>query len=117
MEDSVESLPRLGTPVLDFLNSLSLQSGALVVAIASAILSVLVARLRVTVARWTVAVTTPLVLAYSLYWLPVWLGDSPMEYRAWAPLFIVPWYVAGVMASVAAMLIVTRLVVHTAKNA
>ena len=92
--------------LLDLLKSLSLESGALVVALASAGLSVVAARLRVPGARWTVAGTVPLLLAYSLYWLPVWLGDSPMEYRVWAPLFIVPWYMAGVAASLMVMFVI-----------
>ena len=33
-----------------------------------------------------------------------------MEYRVWAPLFIVPWYMAGVAASIVVM-IVTRLTI------
>ena len=74
-------------------------SGALGVVVASAILAFVWTRLRLTTLRWLLALSVPLVISYSLYWSPVWLGADSSEYSAWAPLFIVPWYVAGAVMS------------------
>jgi uncharacterized PurR-regulated membrane protein YhhQ (DUF165 family) len=38
----------------------------------------------------------PLVVSYSLYWLPVWMGaDDVAQFGAWAGLFILAWRLAG----------------------
>ena len=74
-------------------------SGALGVALVSAILAFLWVRLRSTPLRWVLALSVPLVISYSLYWSPVWLGADSSEYSAWAPLFIVAWYIAGAAMS------------------
>jgi hypothetical protein len=43
---------------------------------------------------WVVIV--PLVLAYCLYWSPVWFfGEPSWEYRNWMFAFLVPWFLAG----------------------
>jgi hypothetical protein len=36
------------------------------------------------------AVIVPLIIAYSLYWSPVWFGADPSEYGAWE--FIIVFY-------------------------
>jgi len=74
-------------------------SGALGVVLVSAILAFVWTRLRSTPLRWLLALSGPLVISYSLYWSPVWLGADSSEYSAWAPLFIVPWYRAGAAIS------------------
>ena len=83
----------------ELVDSLSLGTGAIVVAALSAavvwlLCSVLPAALR---SLWVYAV--PLMLAYSLYWLPVWLGNDPSEYGAWQLIVIGPWFIAGAIAS------------------
>ncbi len=85
--------------MFDLVQSLTLRSGAVVVALMSAILAFVWARLPSTAPRWLLALSSPFVIAYSLYWLPVWRGASPSEYSTWAPLFIAPWYVAGAIMS------------------
>lgn len=40
------------------------------------------------------AVIVPLVVAYSIYWSPVWFGADPSEYGAWE-FMIVPLFFAG----------------------
>jgi len=45
---------------------------------------------------WLLPLAAPLVVSYSLYWLPVWMGSNDVDqYGAWALLFIIPWYLAG----------------------
>ena len=88
--------------MLQFLLSLSLFTGALVVALASGLLGAVWGQVRLPVVRRGLAFLVPFVLAYSLYWLPVWLGQNPSEYGGWWLICIPPWYVAGVVASAAA---------------
>lgn len=83
----------------ELVESLSLWSGAFLVAIVSGalvwILAAAFPRLR---RLW--AVVVPLVIASCLYWSPVWLGSDPSEYGAWVFVVIPPWFLAGVIASV-----------------
>jgi hypothetical protein len=73
---------------------------ALVMAL-SAVVAGLCLRIRLRTVRWALALVTPFVIAWCIYWMPVWVGnDDPSEYGAWAPLFIVPWGVSGAVASV-----------------
>jgi hypothetical protein len=44
------------------------------------------------------AVLVPLIVAYSLYWMPVWLGADPSEYGAWS-FIIVAWFFVGFFPS------------------
>jgi hypothetical protein len=80
------------------LESLTLQSGAVVVALVSALLAFVWARLPRT-QMWLLGLIAPLIIAYTLYWLPAWHRASPSEYSTWAPLFIAPWYVTGALLS------------------
>jgi hypothetical protein len=79
--------------------SFSLGSGAILIAILSAgfvWLLCLVSRVPLH-ALWVVIV--PFFFAYSLYWLPVWLGADPSEYGAWAFLGVGVWFLAGFFPS------------------
>ena len=90
------------SPMLQFLLSLSLATGALVVALASGVLGAICGQVRPPLVRRALALLVPFALAYSLYWLPVWLGQNPSEYGGWWLVCIPPWYAAGVLASAAA---------------
>lgn len=57
-------------------------------------------------ALWVVIV--PFVLAYSLYWFPVWLGADPSEYGAWAALGIGELFFAGFLPSAVLVLILQK---------
>ena len=46
---------------------------------------------------WVVIV--PFIFAYSLYWMPVWLGANPDLYGAWAILFVGIWSFSGFFPS------------------
>ena len=100
--------------------SLSLGSGAVLVALLSAgivwlLCSVFPASLHKV---WVVIV--PFALAYCLYWSPVWLtGGSEFdralirsEYRTWAFLCIGAWFLAGAIPSAAIVAMLQKRRVH-----
>src|SRR5689334_14202709 len=76
-----------------------LPSGTLVVAVVSGLLAALWGWLRLGVFGWLLAVATPFVVAYALYWSPVWLGADDLEFGTWALWFILPWTAIGEAAS------------------
>ena|SRR3989442_144301 len=85
----------------ELLNSLSLGSGAAVVAVCSAALAWPLCYVRSVTLRCLGAVVSPFALAYILYWSPVWLGSSDAaQYSAWQFLVVGVWFLAGVTASV-----------------
>jgi len=91
-----------------FVESLSISSGAILVAALSVrvvwlLCSVLPVTLR---SLWVVIV--PFIFAYSLYWLPVWLGDDPSEYSPWAVLFVGTWFLSGAIPSALLLLILRK---------
>lgn len=94
--------------MLGALTSLSLSSGAAVVAVVSALLAFAWVRCRSAAAAWGLGLTAPLGVAFVLYWAPVWVGEGSSEYSSWAPLFIAPWYLAGATASVLVMALVRK---------
>ena len=96
--------------MLDSLESLSIGSGAGLVMVASALLAVVWAQVPSRIVAWLLALGVPLIVSYSLYWLPFWLGADSLEAGAWAGLFIVPWYFAGAAVSsiVVALLRIAR---------
>jgi hypothetical protein len=90
------------------LESLSLTSGAILIAMISLgvvwlLCSALPFALR---AIWVVLV--PLVFAYSLYWLPVWLGADGFAYSVWAIGFVGIWFIAGFFSSAVLVLILQK---------
>jgi ABC-type branched-subunit amino acid transport system permease subunit len=86
--------------MLDWIESLSLLEGAIVLAVACALLAFFVfARIRRSAFAWACALVAPLVLAPLLYWTPVWNGADADEYRTWIAVVLVPWWVAGLVAS------------------
>jgi hypothetical protein len=83
-----------------FIQSLSLTSGAILLAVVSAaVVWVLCTVFPVSLRKlWVVIV--PLVLAYCLYWSPVWFfGEPSSEYHTWMFAFLVPWFLAGAIPS------------------
>ena len=86
--------------IIDAIRGLSLGSGAFIVAIVSALLTFCTVRGRLLRFKWLFVLSIPLLVAYILYWSPVWFSKSDVsEYDAWEPLFIIPWYLAGVLFS------------------
>jgi hypothetical protein len=68
--------------MLALLNTLSLKSGAVVVAIISALASVAWASLPSKALTWALAIAAPLAIASALYWLPAVLAAESSEYSA-----------------------------------
>ena len=93
-----------------FLESLSFSSGAVLIAILSAGVVWLLCFACPSSLRKVWVVIVPLALTNSLYWSGAWLeadGDEyhralvMSDYRMWAPLFIVAWFLAGAIPSAA----------------
>jgi hypothetical protein len=91
-----------------FLESISLGSGALLIAVLSTVIAWLL-RSRLSKNQHSLsAVIVPFVLAYCLYWSPVWLGsDDVAQYDAWAGM-IVLWFLAGFFPSAVMVLIIQK---------
>jgi ABC-type thiamin/hydroxymethylpyrimidine transport system permease subunit len=80
-----------------FLESLSLGSGAALIAGVSAGAAWLVGRVRSAAIRWCAAVLVPFALSYCCYWIPVWLGGSRDQHSSWEFLVVGIWFVAGLL--------------------
>jgi hypothetical protein len=94
--------------VKTLIESLSLGSGAALIAIFSALLAWPLCYVRPTLARWVGAILVPFVLSYCLYWSPVWLGGNPDQASSWALLFIGSWFLAGAIPSAVVVLILGK---------
>jgi hypothetical protein len=91
------------------LASLSIEAGALVVAVVSGLLSVPLSFIPLPGVRWACLATTPILMAYLLYWMPVWCGANSSEYSAWLLLFMVVWGGVGLVASASVGVFADRL--------
>jgi hypothetical protein len=97
----------------EFLESLSLGSGAVLVAVLSTGIVWLLCAISSVSLRWIWAVIVPFILAYCLYWSPVWLGfDDVSQYSAWAGLCVGTWYLSGAIPSALLILVLRK---HQAK--
>ena len=91
-----------------FLESFSLGSGALLIAVLSmGIVWLLGSRLPKNLHSLS-AVVVPFVLAYCLYWSPVWFGSCSDEYGAWSILGVGAWFLAGFFPSAVMVLIIQK---------
>jgi hypothetical protein len=81
------------------IESLSLGSGAILLAIISTFVVWLLSLVCPVVLHKFLAVIVPLTLAYCLFWLPVWLGADSFGYGTWEFVFIIPWFLAGLIPS------------------
>jgi hypothetical protein len=90
-----------------FIESLSLVSGTVLVALLSVVVVWLLCSILPKVREELWVVIVPFALAYSLYWLPVWLGSDPSAYGAWEFLGVGAWFFSGFFPS-AALVIVLR---------
>jgi hypothetical protein len=87
------------TTIAGWLGSLPSPAIYALVTTLSAAVAALCLRIRQRMLRWTLAVVVPFVIAWCTYWAPVWAGRDPSEYGPWAPLFIVPWGLCGVVGA------------------
>src|SRR5580692_10999851 len=92
-----------------FAESLSLTSGAMLIAVLSLGFVWLLFSVLPTALRWIWVVIVPLILAYSLYWLPAWLGSADQaDYAAWEILGVGSWFLAGAVPSAVLVLILRK---------
>jgi len=96
--------------MLEAIESLSWISGTFLVSAISVVIALFTGRLRFTGLRWAAVVGAPVIVSYSLYWSPVWLGANPSEYSAWSLAFILPWSLVGVLVSVAVLIAVRQYI-------
>ena len=97
-------VPRMKTLV----ESLSLGSGAVLIAVLSVAVVWLLSSVLPVALRWLWVVIVPIFLAYSLYRLPVWLGSDPSEYSAWAVLVVGTWFLSGAIPSTALIVVLGK---------
>jgi Na+-translocating ferredoxin:NAD+ oxidoreductase RnfE subunit len=90
------------------IDSLSLGSAAILIAVLSVCIVWLLCSVLPKALRPLWVVIVPFALAYSLYWLPVWLGNDPFEYHVWATLCIGTWFFAGAIPSALLVLILRK---------
>ena len=90
--------------MLQLIQSLSLASGAVCVAVLSAL-----AGLALGVASRRVAFAASAAAAFGIsslvYWAPVLVGAPSGEYLAWFPLFLLCWFPVGVCSAIAAVVL------------
>ena len=79
--------------------SMSLGSGAILVAVLSVCVVWLLCFLLPAALRWLWVVIVPFISACSLYWLPVWLRADRSGYSVWAILGVGTWFLSGVIPS------------------
>ena len=91
-----------------YVESLSLGSGAILVAILSAGVVWLLCFVCPVALRKLWVVIVPFTFAYCLYWSPVWLGASLSEYTTWEFVVIPPWFLAGAIPSAAIVLLLRK---------
>jgi hypothetical protein len=91
------------------LESLSLGSGAVLVAVLSAGVVWLLCAISPVSLRWIWAVIVPFIFAYCLYWSPGWLGsDDVSQYGAWAGIGVGTWFLSGVIPSALLVLVLRK---------
>jgi len=89
--------------------SLPLSGTIAVVTCISATFALACTRIRSRGVKWTFALIGPSVIAWCVYWTPVWMGAPPSEYSAWSGIFVAVWGVPATIASALVVFAVGRL--------
>lgn len=92
-----------------FIESLSLGSGAILVAGLSLGIVWLLCWVFPFALRVLWVLIVPFILACSIYWLPVWFGADASEYSVWAAGVIGAWFFAAFFPSAVLVLILQKL--------
>jgi len=89
---------------------LTAQSGAVAIALVSGALGALWARVKANGTRWALAILVPFLLAWLLYWGPVWLSyeADTSEHSHWAPVLYMMWGLPGALCSLLSTAIMSR---------
>jgi hypothetical protein len=86
--------------VQEFFESLSLGSASLLVAVVCGLAAAVFTRITPVAIAWTGAVVLSFVVAYCVYWTPVWLGSSDRaQYFAWEFLGVGAPFLTGLVVS------------------
>jgi uncharacterized membrane protein len=93
--------------MLDLFESLPLPATTLISAAVSITVVALISRVTPGLVTWMAALVVPFVVAYSLYWAPVWISHRPnvADYSAWEVIFVGLWGFAGVIGSLGFVLL------------
>jgi hypothetical protein len=91
--------------MLELLRSLSWAGGALIIVVVSLVVTFGLVHIKNRITRGCLILLAPFIFSYGLYWAPVWLGANSSEYYSWSLLFIVPWGLAGLFASLMLMIL------------
>jgi predicted membrane protein len=89
--------------IVGWFEALPLSMTTLIVTCLSAAVALLWTPIRSRGLRWTLAFVSPFLIAWCVYWTPVWMGADPSEYGAWSGLFLAVW---GFPATIASILVV-----------
>lgn len=95
--------------IANWLGSLSLFSLIGLATLLSAGLAIASLRIPSRPARWVLALAVPFVLAWAVYWCPVWFGAPAAEYSLWAPIVVVPGGLAGALGASVILVLHRRL--------
>lgn len=98
--------------MLELLRSISLGTGAVLIAVTSAVVAVGLIRISNVFLKWCLAIFISTACSYVLYWSPVWLGAEPYEYAVWELAALIPWTLAGLIASAIVFNIMSRTNFH-----
>ena len=93
--------------LVQIIDSLSLESGAVVVAILSMVISLGIVYSRFNKQMGTCSYCSICYRKCALL-VPVMLGADSLEYGTWTPLFIIPWYLAGALSSALIVVVFNR---------
>lgn len=92
----------------NLVESLSIGTGAFLIAVLSVGVVWLLCSVLPVGLRWFWVVVVPFIFAYSLYWLPVWLGSDSSEPSTWAALCVGAWFLSGVIPCIVLVLVLRR---------
>jgi hypothetical protein len=95
--------------MLEMIKSLSLESGALLIAVISGVSAFIFSFIDKKFIKWFFILLVPFLLAYFIYWSPVWFGSSLSgEYSTWEWLVMPIWCGAGLFTSVTVCFVVGK---------
>ena len=73
-------------------------TGAIIVAIITAITAAMLTRFGRLYFKIFIIVIVAYGSAYCAYWAPVWFGATDDQYSSWSQLFIHPWFIVGLVS-------------------
>lgn len=87
---------------------LTFTSGLFFVGILSGVSAIFYIRIKSIHIRYFFIVAAPFYISYSLYWIPASGHEGNSEYSAWEFIFVIPWFLVGLISSIAVYYLSTR---------